>query len=333
MVSPILFTTPAQPVASARLLPAARWLRGASRLSVLIFHRVLSEFDPLRPTEPTEREFEARMRWVAANFDVLPLADAIKALQRDQLPKRALCITFDDGYADNHDLALPILHKLQVPATFFVATGYLDGGCMFNDVVIEAVRSVQAPIFDLGALNLGQYPVATVEERRRAIAGIIGRLKYLEPRQRQDLALRASDCAGAAAPADLMMTSEQVTALHAAGMEIGAHTVSHPILAEIGLEAARAEIARGRLHLEELTGAPVRVFAYPNGQPGRDYRHEHVALVHDLGFDGAVSTAWGVARAGADIFQIPRFTPWDRSDLRFELRMIGNLWRSSYESA
>ena len=77
----------------------------------------------------------------------------------------------------------------------------------------------------------------------------------------------------------------------------------------------------------------MRVFAYPNGQPGHDYRHEHVALVHDLGFDGAVSTAWGVARAGADIFQIPRFTPWDRSDLRFELRMIGNLWRSSYESA
>src|SRR5215510_5799892 len=333
MTSPIPFMTPVQPVARTRLLPAARWLQGASRLSVLIFHRVLAEFDPLRPGELTEREFEARMRWVAANFDVLLLADAIKALKQDQLPKRALCITFDDGYADNYDVALPILRKLQVPATFFVATGYLDGGCMFNDVVIEAVRSVQASIFDLGALNLGQYPVATVEDQRRAIAGIIGQLKYLEPRQRQELALQASDCAGAAAPADLMMTSEQVAALHAAGMEIGAHTVSHPILAEIGLEAARAEIARGRLHLEELTGAPVRVFAYPNGQPGRDYRHEHVALVHDLGFDGAVSAAWGVARAGADIFQIPRFTPWDRSDLRFELRMIGNLWRSSYESA
>ena len=333
MVSPIPFTTPPQLVARARLLPAARWLQGASRLSVLIFHRVLSEFDPLRPAEPTERAFEARMRWVAANFDVLPLADAIKALKQDQLPKRALCITFDDGYADNHDVALPILRKLQVPATFFVATGYLDGGCMFNDVVIEAVRSVQAPIFDLGALNLGQYPVATFEERRRAIAGIIGRLKYLEPRQRQDLALQASDCAGATAPADLMMTSEQVAALHAAGMEIGAHTVSHPILAELGLEAARAEIAYGRLHLEELTGAPVRVFAYPNGQPGRDYRHEHAALVHDLGFDGAVSTAWGAAHAGADVFQIPRFTPWDRSDLRFELRMIGNLWRSGYDIA
>jgi peptidoglycan/xylan/chitin deacetylase (PgdA/CDA1 family) len=333
MLSSELFTTPAQPGVRARLLPAARWLQSASRLSVLIFHRVLSEFDPLRPAEPTEKEFEARMRWVAANFDVLPLADAIKALKRDQLPKRALCITFDDGYADNYDLALPILHKLQVPATFFIATGYLDGGCMFNDIIIEAVRGVQAPIFDLGALNLGQYPVATLEDRRRAIAGIIGRLKYLEPRQRQDLALRAIDCAGTAAPADLMMTSEQVAALHAAGMEIGAHTVSHPILAELGLEAARAEIACGRRHLEELTGAPVRVFAYPNGQPGHDYRREHVALVHDLGFDGAVSTAWGAARAGADIFQIPRFTPWDRSDLRFELRMIGNLWRSCYDIA
>ena len=326
-------TRPARQGSRALLLQTVRHLQREPCLSVLIFHRVLSESDPLRPTEPTASEFEVRMRWVAANFDVIPLTHVVQSLKQDRLPRRALCITFDDGYADNHDLALPILCKLGLPATFFVATGYLDGGCMFNDAIIEAVRRVRTPLLDLSALNLGRYAVVTLEERRRAISGILERLKYLDPRQRHELALRVADCAGAAVPTSLMMTSEQVAASHSSGMEIGAHTVSHPILADIGLDAARDEIVVGRRRLEALTGAPVRVFAYPNGRPQRDYRREHAALVRDLGFDGAVSTAWGAARAGADVFQIPRFTPWDRSDLRFELRMIGNLWRGGYDVA
>jgi peptidoglycan/xylan/chitin deacetylase (PgdA/CDA1 family) len=116
-------------------------------------------------------------------------------------------------------------------------------------------------------------------------------------------------------------------------MEIGAHTVSHPILAQVSIDAARREIGEGRVQLEHIIGAPVRVFAYPNGKPGRDYRCEHVALVRDLGFDCAVSTAWGAARAGADLYQIPRFTPWDRTNAKFALRLFGNSMRSRYELA
>ena len=115
------------------------------RLSVLGYHRVMAVHDPLRPGTPTEAEFEARMRWVASNFDVMPLLDAIRALREDRLPWRALSITFDDGYADNHELALPVLRRLGLQATFFVATGFLDGGCMFNDAVIEAVRQASGP--------------------------------------------------------------------------------------------------------------------------------------------------------------------------------------------
>jgi peptidoglycan/xylan/chitin deacetylase (PgdA/CDA1 family) len=308
-------------------------LQATRRLSVLIFHRVLSATDPLRPGEPTAVEFESRMRWFAANFDVLPLSDAVVAIERNQLPRRALCITFDDGYADNHDLAMPILRKLGLPATFFVASGYLDGGCMFNDVVIEAVRQAKSPTLDLGAVKLGRYPLATIDDRRRAISSVIGTLKPLEPKRRQEIALRVAELAGASVPTNLMMTSKQIAAMCAAGMQIGAHTVSHPILAELGIDAVREEIMANRAHLEQLTGARVSAFAYPNGRPGRDYRREHSELVRELGFQCALSTAWGAARAGDDLYQIPRFTPWDRRDLRRELRMIGNLWRGEYEVA
>jgi peptidoglycan/xylan/chitin deacetylase (PgdA/CDA1 family) len=121
------------------------------------------------------------------------------------------------------------------------------------------------------------------------------------------------------------MTSAQVRALHAQGFAIGAHTVSHPILAETAPDEARREIEAGRTQLEQLTGAPVRLFAYPNGRPGRDFREEHAEIVRALGFDGAVTTAWGAARVDTDRFAIPRFTPWDRSGLAFGLRLARNL--------
>jgi peptidoglycan/xylan/chitin deacetylase (PgdA/CDA1 family) len=290
-------------------------------LSVLAYHRVLMARDPMRPGVPTLAEFEARMRWISANFDVLPLPEAVRGLREDRLPRRALCITFDDGYADNHELALPVLRRLGLPATFFIATGYLDGGCMFNDVVIEALRSAPGPMLELEDLGFGRHPVSLDEERRQAIDRILGRLKYLEPAQRGAVAQQIAERAGAGVPSGLMMSSQQVRELHAAGMQIGAHTVTHPILAQIPLDRAREEIAAGRAGLEKIIGAPVRLFAYPNGKPMRDYRREHAALTRELGFDAAVSTARGAASAGDDLYQIPRFTPWDRPNWRFGLRL------------
>jgi peptidoglycan/xylan/chitin deacetylase (PgdA/CDA1 family) len=273
------------------------------------------------------------MRWVKANFNVLPLGEAVRALREDRLPGRALSITFDDGYADNYELALPVLRRLGLPASFFVATGFLDGGCMFNDVVIEAVRRAGGADLGLGDLGLGRHPLGSDEQRARAIDRILACLKYFEPERRRRVALEIAQRAGSAVPTALMMTSEQVRALHAAGMEIGAHTVTHPILAEIPLGHARHEMDASRARLERITGAPVRLFAYPNGSPRRDYFAEHAALARQLGFDAAVSTAWGAAGPGDDLYQIPRFTPWDRADWRFGLRLAHNTMRSGYACA
>jgi peptidoglycan/xylan/chitin deacetylase (PgdA/CDA1 family) len=303
------------------------------RLSVLAYHRVLPERDPLLGDVPSAAEFEHRMRWVKASFDVLPLGEAARALREDRLPRRSLCITFDDGYADNYRIALPILRRLGLPATFFVATGFLDGGCMFNDLVIEAARRATSTELDLVDLGLGRHALGSDEQRCRAIGRILACLKYFEPERRRRAASEIARRAGSRVPTDLMMTTEQVRALHAAGMELGAHTVNHPILAEIPLGRARHEMEASRARLEQITGAPVRLFAYPNGSPGRDYNAEHAAMARELGFDAAVSAAWGTARAGDDLYQIPRFTPWDRADWRFGLRMAHNLMRHDYARA
>jgi hypothetical protein len=89
----------------------------------------------------------------------------------------------------------------------------------------------------------------------------------------------------------------------------------------------------GRVQLETITGARVRLFAYPNGNPVRDYRHEHAELARELGFEAAVSAAWGAARPGDDLFQLPRFTPWDRGNFRFGLRLAAKRFAPSYARA
>jgi peptidoglycan/xylan/chitin deacetylase (PgdA/CDA1 family) len=92
---------------------------------------------------------------------------------------------------------------------------------------------------------------------------------------------------------------------------------------------AADQIARGRRWLEQALGERVSLFAYPNGRPGVDYAPDvHPALVRELGFDAAVSTHWGAARAGTDCYQLPRFTPWDRGRTRFGLRLARNLLTS-----
>jgi peptidoglycan/xylan/chitin deacetylase (PgdA/CDA1 family) len=299
-----------------------------ARLSTLIFHRVLPKADPLFRAEVDAVRFDQICTWLARWFNVLPLDQAVRDLQVGSLPTRALAITFDDGYADNHDVALPILQRHGLNATFFVATGFLDGGRMWNDSVIEALRRCPHDAIDLAgtvAAELGRLPLETLTQRHAAISHVIGKTKYLAPAVRNDWVAAVVGKAGAPLPDDLMMTAGQVRALHRAGMGIGAHTVNHPILARLEAPQALSEIADGRAALQHIVDAPVTLFAYPNGKPGVDYGPEAVSMVRELGFSAAVSTAWGAARHGQDRFQLPRFTPWDRSPTRFGLRLASQM--------
>ena len=269
--------------------------------------------------------FAERMHCVRDWCNVLPLDDAVSALARGTLPARALAISFDDGYTDNATVALPILRRIGLPATFFVATGFLDGGRMWNDTVIETVRAARGAEIDLARQGFGRHPVGSPTERRAAIGAILAQLKYLPQPERQSRVDAIAAEAGTVPPRDLMMTHDQLRSIAAAGMGIGAHTVSHPILARLDDAAARREIADGRDALAAIVRAPVRLFAYPNGRPNVDYTTRHVDMARELGFAAAVSTAAGAARTGASLYELPRFTPWDRSPVRWGMRLARNL--------
>ncbi|HEU5297035.1 MAG TPA: polysaccharide deacetylase family protein [Burkholderiaceae bacterium] len=294
-------------------------------MSILIFHRVLPEPDPLFPDLPSASEFEACMRWVASWCNVMPLQQAVEQLFDGSIAARALAITFDDGYADNEQLAAPILRRVGLCGTFFVSTGFLDGGCMWNDRVIEAVRACRSDLLDLSAHGLGSYALDSIAARRRSIDDILTRVKHLDQRQRDAITQAIVLAAGGARAPALMMTRQQVRSLREMGMEIGAHTISHPILTRLTPDAAVEEIRGGKTELERILREPVELFAYPNGVPDKDYSADHAAMVRECGFKAAVSTAWGAASMRSDRYQLPRFTPWDRTRLRFGARLLLNL--------
>jgi peptidoglycan/xylan/chitin deacetylase (PgdA/CDA1 family) len=288
----------------------------------LIYHRALRAPDPLLPDEVDAAALDWQVSLMAREFNVLSLEEACERMAAGTLPARAAAITFDDGYADNVEVAMPILRRHGLTATFFVATAYLGGGVMFNDRIIAAVRQAPAGVLDLEPIALGRHPLRDTRDRRAAIAALIRALKYRPPQERAALTDDVVARSGARLPAELMMRPEQVKALRQGGMSVGGHTATHPILARISPAEARVEVERGRTDLEGILNERVTLFAYPNGEPRQDYGPEHVAMVKELGFRAAVSTRWAFARRSDDSFQLPRCTPWDRTPRRFGARLI-----------
>ena len=303
----------------ACLSPSGR--RG--RLLILTYHRVLRTADPLLPDEPDAAGFAAEMDVVRKYCRVLPLPEAISRLRQGTLPARAACVTFDDGYENNLSVALPILEQRGMTATVFIAVDAIRSGIMWNDLIVEGVRAA-AQAVDMSVLDQPALEIHGAADRPRIIAELLNRLKYLPLEQRWNVATRFFAANSATEVPRLMLQEEQVRELATRGHDVGAHTLSHPILKELSPERAGVEISESGRWLREVTGRAPRSFAYPNGQPNRDYDATHVAMVRAAGFELAVSTSWGCATRRSDMYQLPRCTSWELSSRWFPARLAKN---------
>ena len=311
----------------------AAYRRGnRARLPVLMYHRVLPKADPLQPGLIDATQANQQFKVLSELFNVLHVHEAVDLLKQGRLPPRAIAITFDDGYRDNHDVALPLLQRHGICATFYIASGFIDGGRMFHDSVIEAVRRLPTGRLELQALGLPAFTIDDDESRRAAIRDIVQAIKYMDLAQRQAVCDQLERATGGNLPRDLMMTSEQVAEMARRGMSIGGHTVQHPILQRVDEAAARNEIATNRSTLAAILGEAPRTFAYPNGKPRRDYTCGHVQMLRDVGYEAAVSTAVGVSDQGADVFQLPRFviTESTYSTILFRLLRMSSVLTNDY---
>ena len=301
--------------ALAALSPAG-W---RARLMIFPYHRVLERHDPLAPGSPDVRRFERQLARIRKFCTPLALSEAISRLRSGTLPRSAVAITFDDGYLNNLDVAAPLLKKYDLPATLFVAVDALERGIMWNDLIIEAVRSATREI-DAAPAGLGVLQISA-SSKLQAIQTLIASIQYMPPAERIDVAEAIYYSVATRPPERLMLNPKQLKDLPAYNFEIGAHTVSHPILRILDDDEARLEIARSRDWIEDVTGIRPTLFAYPNGKRGFDYDERHADMVRSLGFAGAVSANWGCATRKSSIYELPRFKPWEDSDLGFATRL------------
>lgn len=307
------------------LLSFAGKVLAKNKLSILIYHQVFEKTDPMRASEPDVKSFRWQMELVAKYFHPLSITDALEHIDQCTLPANAICITFDDGYINNLTVAAPILSELNMPATVYVATAFSDGENMWNDRIIDLVSSSTLSRLLLKSIKEETIELVDNQARVKAAHHLIKKVKYRAIAERKEIITALYLENGIEEFPRKMMSPNQIKQLHDLGIEIGGHTVDHPILKVLNESEQRLQIKQSKDELDAILGYAIKGFAYPNGKVGIDYDSVTRNIVQELGFDYAVSTNWGVSNKEQDKYQLNRFSPWDKTPLKYHYRLMRNL--------
>jgi len=306
---------------------AVRRLFPSRNVAILRYHAICGAdghayADPSICVSP--QAFDQHVRYLAANYSVLPLPEVVERLQQHRpLPPNCVSLTFDDGYEDNLAAARTLsMHGLS--ATFYITAGCMADGQPFWPAEVRALlRTVPGPRFELATPQSNvQIPLA-VESDRRAAVRTVSKLFKAHPipvRERLRDQLRA--VAGNPPVPSPMLEWDQIREMARLGMNIGAHTLTHPNLPNAGLVDASVEITGSKRRLEDVLSTPVTMFSYPNGGAERHYTPELQRLVRTAGYAAATTSRNGFARPESDLYALERVQVHERlEDLVFALEV------------
>ena len=291
--------------------------RGAG--AILMLHNVRPferrDFAPNRILEITPEFLETVIGLVdEAGFEAISLDDAYRRMTGElQSDRPFVCFTFDDGYRDNRDFALPILKRHNIPFAVYVPAHFADGrGKLWWLTLEEAIRRSQSIDVEIGGVRL-QLPCGDAEEKQRAFDQIYWALRPLPDSEVHTIVDSLADCVGLDPMAfgrDLIMGWEE---LHEFAQDplvtIGGHTLSHVSLAKLSEEDARFEIGESVRRLEDQLGQSCGHFSFPYGDVGSAGPREY-SIARELGLRTAVTTAKGLVPSGEEfnLHAIPRLS-------------------------
>lgn len=296
------------------LLAFFRFLRRRSVL-IAIYHDVLPsgfpEGNPLFGMTVSVEEFAWQIRYFKKHYNPITLQQFSDWYFRGRaLPARPVLVTFDDGHANNLHFALPVLQKEKVTAVCFVLTGErgLSRLTWFEDIYYRLMFS------EVESCSMGNgecWPLKTTEQRAAACGRFFSLCRTLsEDEQKQELQLLQNqlpvECDVEQDDRFKFLNDDEIRRLSENGIEIGSHTISHPILGALKAENAKCEIAESKSTLEQLLGKPVPTFAYPFGAPGLDFRARDEALVAESGYSMAFAGEGGFVSRSSRQFALPR---------------------------
>jgi len=318
---------------------------------VLMYHSVLKTRTDAWGLRVSPRCFYEHMAVLCANANPMRLADVDEAMAANRLPPRAVVVTFDDGYLDNLWNAKPVLEKFAVPATVFVATGYVDSHREFwwdelellllNSPrlprVIELTVKNQPHRFDLGddaSLNVYRRfqcrhwrawheEVPTARHQMFLVVRELLRLTGPDDRERALETLRGAAGRPSWRPTHQCLSPGQLRELVASNLiEIGGHTVTHSSLGALSPQDQQREIISGKKWLEQNLGRKITSFAYPFGGPD-DYNARTIRILQECGIERSCITSAGSITPEVNRYEYPRRSVLDWSGQEF----LGKLQR------
>jgi D-aspartate ligase len=319
-------------------LPGVSRPTGASRfprrrrdrgLSILVYHAI-GKPNCMEPSlYVSEERFEKQVTYLVGHYRVLSLQAAVDLMERgDPLPDKNVVLTFDDGYRDNYEKAFPVLKKHGCPATIFVATESLETGeSLWLNRLYFWCKTTKAS--ELRLRRPEQNPMVlslrTALQRKRAFYAIKSLVILLDPRRRDALVGEIAERLGFKADRDpfsqaLMLTWDQLQEMAAAGVSIGSHTMTHPVLTTLGPEEAMHELTGSKALLERKLHRPSTLFAYPFGER-EHFNSEMEAMVRKAGYKAACSAIEGVNFPGTNRFALHRIHVRDEPTPIFALKL------------
>lgn len=267
-------------------------------------------------TQPTS-VFRQQMEIVARRFHPLSIDDLLRGLRGElRLPKKSVVVTFDDGFADNLEIAAPILNRFGIPATFYIIVDCADGQTLPWFVRLRhALWTTQRHEWNDPLDADRTFPTRSTDDRRKAFIhacrqyvkqGAVAQRAYVTAVERalEVEPLRSNG---------LMLTWAQVRQLHGMGHTIGSHTLTHPNLAFVDPGTLAAEIGESKRRLERELNCPVDHFSYPNPALEPNFNAASHATVAGAGYKTAVTCVSGSVQATSDPLVLNRM--WVPPDL------------------
>jgi peptidoglycan/xylan/chitin deacetylase (PgdA/CDA1 family) len=296
--------------------------RSGPMCQILIFHRVNDDRDPFLGATPVS-EFRAQIEYLAKNFPIVTL-DQIANRDFVQSHDYCVAITFDDGYRDNFLHALPVLTELGVPATIFLATGYIENGELpWYDQLGLAFKLTRQTRLALGEIGGPECSLGSQSDRLKGLEQCSRWLRSADESTRvksQADLFRALRVPATLKLPNMMLNWDDIRRMSKQGIGFGAHTVTHPVTATLSKQRLEQEIGGSKRTIEAKLQLPVKHFAYPFGRP-RDYSLQAKHVVQQLGFSSAVTTSWGFNSPHDDLFELKRCQPWEADPLIFGLKL------------
>jgi peptidoglycan/xylan/chitin deacetylase (PgdA/CDA1 family) len=275
-------------------------------LLVVTYHRIGAPqenafYDPVYSAGP--EAFRAQVQALRDSFRLLRLDELVDLIQAG-LPLRgpAALITFDDGYRDNVELALPILEELGVPAAFFLATGFLERPRLpWWDRIAYVIKNTRASTLALALptpLEIDLVNTPRSQAIWRVVEGFMATPGCDEPTFFAQLEERAQvEVSTEALGRELFMTWDQARRLSEAGMAIGSHAHDHANLALLPEQEQLGELRQSKAILEREIGCEVTALAYPYGGAGA-YTHVTQRVAREAGYQLAFTAQRGINRPG-----------------------------------